>query len=156
MIPTSRPLPRHDTTPLGFSNAAGSLPYQTYNGVPYGTWESAIFDYAHLKRSFVGLNGFTRSLTPPSPSLSLSSSPSHILSHTKYPLSSMCRYWDSGAKVPYLYNPTSRVWISYDDDESMRSKATYVNTRGLGGVMAWEVSSDNGDLLGALHGTLAC
>jgi chitinase len=52
------------------------------------------------------------------------------------------RYWDSVSKVPYLFNPETKVFISYDDQESICYKAQYANEKGLGGGMVWEVTSD--------------
>ncbi|MBM3665576.1 MAG: hypothetical protein FJW92_07275, partial [Actinobacteria bacterium] len=52
------------------------------------------------------------------------------------------RLWDDVAKSPYLWNATSRTFISYDDPQSLRIKAAWARERGLGGVMIWELSSD--------------
>ncbi len=55
------------------------------------------------------------------------------------------RYWDDDAMVPYLYNPSTGIWISYDDVESMTIKTQYIVSQGLGGAMYWELSSDTAD-----------
>ena len=55
------------------------------------------------------------------------------------------------ARVPWLYNLEARVWISYDDARSIAAKAAYARVRGLRGVMAWELSADDGSLLEAIH-----
>ena len=47
------------------------------------------------------------------------------------------RYWDSVASAPYLYNSATRVFVSYDDPESLTLKAAYVRKHKLGGVMFW-------------------
>jgi chitinase len=57
-------------------------------------------------------------------------------------LPTMTRYWDAQAQVPYLYDPVRKLWISYDDPQSMKIKADYVKSKGLGGAMAWEMSGD--------------
>jgi len=58
-------------------------------------------------------------------------------------------YWDDGACAPYLYNGEN--FISFDNTESVRIKARYARSRGLGGVMFWEYSLDSsGDLLKAI------
>jgi GH18 family chitinase len=44
--------------------------------------------------------------------------------------------------VPFLYSPTAKRFITYDDAESMRVKAAYTNQQGLGGMMFWEASED--------------
>jgi chitinase len=60
------------------------------------------------------------------------------------------RYWNDEAKVPWLYNPAERVFITYDDPESIGFKADYVMDNQLGGVMAWDLSNDDGSLLSTL------
>lgn len=61
------------------------------------------------------------------------------------------RHWDEAASAPYLWNPDSTTFISYEDPESLRQKVEFVRSRGLGGVMFWEYSNDlNGTLLDVL------
>ncbi len=55
------------------------------------------------------------------------------------------RQFDSLAQVPYLsfataHAPDGCAYISYDDEQSIESKGTYVKTNGLGGVMQWEIN----------------
>ena len=65
------------------------------------------------------------------------------------------RRWDAVAQAPFLWNADQRIFISYDDPESMRLKAGYVRAKGLGGVMFWQYAEDpSGALLDALHTTL--
>jgi len=53
------------------------------------------------------------------------------------------RYWDEAAKVPYLYNPEKRIFVSYEDPESLKLKCQYVRAQGLGGIMFWEYFGDS-------------
>ena len=64
------------------------------------------------------------------------------------------RHWDDVAKVPWLYNATTKEWISYDDPESIRIKGEYIAAQKLAGAMFWELSHDNGALLDALRAGL--
>ncbi|MEA3135104.1 MAG: chitinase [Gammaproteobacteria bacterium] len=57
------------------------------------------------------------------------------------------RHWDDRAKAPYLWNGTSRTFISYDDPQSIGIKAQYVKAHHLGGMMFWELSEDRSDEL---------
>ena len=57
------------------------------------------------------------------------------------------RYWDNRAQAPYLWNATTRVFISYDDPQSLALKARYVLQHRLGGIMFWELSQDRDDEL---------
>ena len=64
-------------------------------------------------------------------------------------------YWDARAQAPYLWNPSSRVFITYDDPQSIAIKAHYVIEHRLGGMMFWELSQDrNDELLDAVTGGL--
>lgn len=52
------------------------------------------------------------------------------------------RYWDDKAKVPYLVNLSWKTLVSYDDEESVGYKASYVLRQGAGGVIIWEITGD--------------
>ena len=52
------------------------------------------------------------------------------------------RRWDDVAQAPYLWNPTIREMISYDDPQSLSAKIKFINQYHLGGVMYWEESQD--------------
>ncbi len=61
------------------------------------------------------------------------------------------RYWDADAQAPYLWNATTRRFITYDDPQSLAAKAAFVKANHLGGIMYWEQSNDSdGDLTGAI------
>lgn len=65
------------------------------------------------------------------------------------------RYWDSAASVPYLYNPVSKTFVSYEDPESLALKCKYVLDHKLGGIMFWDYSGDrSGALLDAIDAHL--
>ena len=62
------------------------------------------------------------------------------------------RHWDRQSKAPYLYNKDQKIFISYDDEKSMRDKARYVNKKQLAGLMFWDYFSDPKEyLLKAIH-----
>ena len=65
------------------------------------------------------------------------------------------RYWDEKASAPYLYNAQLKVFVSYEDPESIAAKGRFVLAHRLGGVMFWEYSNDpTGTLLGAVNDAL--
>lgn len=102
-------------TQNGFSQSASET-------APVGTWENGVFDYDHLKESYV---------------------------------SSYTRYWDNSSKVPFLYNASSGIWISYDDRQSIQIKTEYIKREKLAGAMFWELSSDRRtELIGVAHEVL--
>jgi len=66
------------------------------------------------------------------------------------------RYWQEEAQVPWLYNPSTQIMISYDDVQSIGIKADYIVQENLGGAMFWEFSGDkNATLLEELYQTFA-
>ena len=52
------------------------------------------------------------------------------------------RYWDGRAKAPYLFNTDKKIFISYDDEKSVKKKCKYVKKHHLAGAMFWEYNSD--------------
>jgi len=62
------------------------------------------------------------------------------------------RHWDDAAKAPFLYNAEKRIFITYEDEESIGLKGQYVRERGFGGIMFWEYNGDyEGRLLDAIN-----
>ena len=57
------------------------------------------------------------------------------------------RYWDTLATAPYLFNSEKKIFISYDDEESVKQKCEYVKQHHLAGAMFWEYASDNKEYL---------
>lgn len=72
-------------------------------------------------------------------------------------LGSYTRYWHSEAQVPWLYNASTGIFITYDDPQSLDIKSQYVIDGGLRGVMFWELSNDTSDsaLLTAIYDKLS-
>jgi chitinase len=67
------------------------------------------------------------------------------------------RYWNETAKSPYLWNASAGTFITYDDVQSIRAKASWAKAQGLGGVMFWDLSGDtsSGELLAAVNEGMA-
>ncbi len=57
------------------------------------------------------------------------------------------RYWDAASSVPYLYNAEKKIFVSYEDPESLALKCRYVQKHKLGGIMFWEYGGDSGGAL---------
>lgn len=62
------------------------------------------------------------------------------------------RYRDTTAGALWLYDGTN--WWSYDDPQVIAQKAAYVKSKGLGGIMAWELDGDDGTLTAAVDSGL--
>ncbi|KAG0042149.1 hypothetical protein BGZ83_000842 [Gryganskiella cystojenkinii] len=68
------------------------------------------------------------------------------------PASGWTRYWDNETQTPWLFNPTSLTFISYDDVQSLTIKVNYVKQQGIRGVMLWDMSYDyNAELITVLN-----
>lgn len=52
------------------------------------------------------------------------------------------KFWDKEAKAPYLFNSETRVFITYEDEKSVKEKVNYVKGNKLGGVFFWEYLED--------------
>jgi chitinase len=66
------------------------------------------------------------------------------------------RYWDSASSVPYLYSPKQKIFVSYEDTESLALKSRYVIDHHLAGIMFWDYDGDStGVLLDAIDAGLA-
>jgi chitinase len=62
------------------------------------------------------------------------------------------RYWDEASSVPYLYSATQKIFVSYEDAESLALKARFVMERDLAGMMFWDYAGDpSGVLLDAVY-----
>lgn len=57
------------------------------------------------------------------------------------------RYWNEAAKAAYLYNDDKKIFITYNDRNSMAYIASMVKSLDLAGVMSWEISGDSNNTL---------
>ncbi|KAG1150656.1 hypothetical protein G6F37_001650 [Rhizopus arrhizus] len=64
------------------------------------------------------------------------------------------RNFDDHTQTPWLYNPTNKQYISYDDPVSLKVKVQYAADQGLAGLFAWSVDEDNGELLSVIASIL--
>ncbi|KII75970.1 glycoside hydrolase family 18 protein [Vibrio renipiscarius] len=59
--------------------------------------------------------------------------------------------YDEQAQAPYLWNPESKVFISFEDERSIKAKAAWAKKAKLGGIFTWELSGDpTGELVEAM------
>ncbi|MFI6102093.1 chitinase C-terminal domain-containing protein [Lentzea sp. NPDC051213] len=52
------------------------------------------------------------------------------------------RNYNSTMVTPWLWNSSKGVFLSTEDDVSIAAKASYVSSKGLGGIMIWELAGD--------------
>jgi GH18 family chitinase len=61
------------------------------------------------------------------------------------------RRWDPASQAPYLWSREKKMFVTFDDPESLRVKSRYIVEHGLAGAMFWEYYADpTGTLLGTL------
>jgi len=56
-------------------------------------------------------------------------------------------YRDSSAKAPYLFNVSTKQFISFDDEWSVKNKCQYMVDHQMAGVMFWEYADDKKEYL---------
>lgn len=68
---------------------------------------------------------------------------------------------DALAGMKAHYDKRTQSWamvgggrfVGYDDPRAVRAKVAFAKKQGLAGVFAWELSQDNGEILGAMNAT---
>lgn len=65
-------------------------------------------------------------------------------------------HWDDTAKAPFLYHPSRKLFVTFDNNESVRLKTEYVMQNHLNGIMFWQIAHDRNreSLLGTINETL--
>ncbi|MBS1486778.1 MAG: glycoside hydrolase family 18 protein [Bacteroidetes bacterium] len=53
------------------------------------------------------------------------------------------RHWDDASQAPYLFNAEKKIFITYDDEQSVKLKCDYIKKYKLAGAMFWEYFSDS-------------
>lgn len=60
--------------------------------------------------------------------------------------------YDEQAQAPYLWNPEKKVFISFEDQRSIKAKAQWAKQANLAGIFTWELSGDpSGKLVDAMY-----
>ncbi|KAA0993698.1 glycoside hydrolase family 18 protein [Dyadobacter aurulentus] len=52
------------------------------------------------------------------------------------------KYYDKKAKAPYLFNDSTKVLITYEDEKTIALKCRYIKKNKLAGIFFWEYFSD--------------
>lgn len=60
--------------------------------------------------------------------------------------------YDEQAQAPYLWNPDKKVFISFEDQRSIKAKVDWAKQSNLGGIFTWELSGDpKGELVEVMY-----
>ena len=90
-----------------------------------GVWEDGVIDYKGVKANMIGAAGTG--------------------------INGFEVGYDEQAQAAYVWNRSTGKLITYDSRKSVLAKGAYVNQHNLGGLFAWEIDADNGDILNAMH-----
>ncbi|KAF7782037.1 chitinase [Pseudoalteromonas rubra] len=90
-----------------------------------GVWEPGIMDYKAIAANLVGPNGTG--------------------------LNGFEVGYDDQAEAAYVWNRSNGKLLTFDSARSVEAKGRYVNLYDLGGLFAWEIDADNGDILNAMY-----
>lgn len=65
-------------------------------------------------------------------------------------------HFDRATEAYYRYNPKQKLFATFDNAESVKSKTRYAMANGLGGIMFWELAGDKYErgLLDAIYDTV--
>ncbi|EGU35271.1 Chitinase [Vibrio sp. N418] len=94
-----------------------------------GIWEDGVIDYKGIKSFMLGTD-------------------SQGINGFEYG-------YDALAEAAWVWNQTTGELITFDDKRSIKAKGAYVRNLGLAGLFSWEIDADNGDILNAMHESLA-
>ncbi|GAA5894014.1 hypothetical protein JCM6882_007959 [Rhodosporidiobolus microsporus] len=64
------------------------------------------------------------------------------------------RYYDSCTETPFLFNPSTKSWITYDDEQSWAAKAAMAKAKNLAGVAVYESTGPTAPMWSALVANL--
>ena len=68
--------------------------------------------------------------------------------YSTYKLSdTMKEYFDEECGVPYRYDAVNKIFISFDNEQSIKRKCEYIHAKGLAGIMYWQYGQDVDDVL---------
>lgn len=65
-------------------------------------------------------------------------------------------YWDDTAKAPFSYNASRKLFVTFDNNRSVKLKTEYMMKKGLNGIMFWQIALDKNreSLLGTINDTI--
>ncbi|GAM72688.1 chitinase [Vibrio sp. JCM 19236] len=118
-----------DTLTIANNPMSGTASGKLTGTTAQGIWEAGVIDYKGIKVNMLGASGLG-------------------INGFEYG-------YDDQAEAPWVWNKTTGELITYDDARSIQAKGAYVQSLGLAGLFSWVIDADNGDILNAMHESLA-
>ncbi len=55
------------------------------------------------------------------------------------------KYWDDAGKVPHYWQDNEKVFLSFEDTQSINERVKYIQDKNLGGALIWVMNGDYGE-----------
>ncbi|MBR5516140.1 MAG: hypothetical protein IKU52_08060 [Clostridia bacterium] len=134
--------PPYDNTQLGFVNGSvyGDIQLYLQNGIPADKIVPGCGLYSRRWSNVPNVNnGLYQSGTIDESNLHLTDILARYVNKNGF-----TRYWDSASQAPYVYNPSSGVFLSYDDAQSVEIKCKIVGEQKVRGLMVFDYCTADG------------
>jgi chitinase len=110
----------------GVKDIKGDNPFSgVASGPAFGTWEPGAYDFDHLRLQYIS-DDWTGKL-------------------------GFEMFYDEEKKASWMWRERDGTLISFDSPQVIEDKANYVMEHDLAGIFTWEVDSDNGEVMNAIH-----
>lgn len=119
------------TTYTNYVTDSGISPSKLILGIPF------------YGRTFTNTDGLGQSCTVGS-AISYNSIKTTYLDNLS---DTITRVFDTDCQIPYIYDSVNKIFITYDDPESIAIKCEYASDNSFAGVMYWRDDQDYNDVL---------
>lgn len=122
-----------------YNSVAGGVDYYEQNGVPASklVLGEPYFSLAFTVSSTAG-DGLYQPITGEATAPSWSDIQSSYLSNPAWTY-----HWSQSARAPWLFNASTKTFITYDDPRSLLAKSAFAKARGLRGAFTWAIDQDD-------------
>jgi chitinase len=136
------------STPQQLYSVDNAVSYLTSIGVPPGKLVVGAAFYARVWENVPAVNNGLYQIGKFKTSVGFSKFPTAFSPQQGFEF-----HWDSTARAPYLYNPSQKLFATFDDKASLQQKTKYALEKRLNGIMFWQLTHDTyrDGLLEAIH-----
>lgn len=118
--------------------------YDAENANVVGSFEYGVTELPDLLSNYLNLEGMVLSMSGASDDAAVIAANVVQMETTGFMLCT-----DTVANADFLYNPTSKIFMSIETPRSVNEKAKFVKSNNLGGLFIWTGDQDNGLLANA-------